>query len=228
PARGLNLFSAVCGGLAVGLLTYFAALLTANVAAGAIAGLILAVSHTFWSQSIIAEVYSLHIALIACCLLALYAYKQRPSQGRLAIFFVVYAISFGNHLSMILLLVPFTLFLVAAHPRPRDLLRPGTVALAAGIAVAGSLLYAPQFLFVWTNIDAPSGWIDRAATFWFDVTKADWRETMMAGVDRSELGDRLAMWAWDAQLQFGSAGLVVAAIGTLRLWAVSRAWALLI
>ena len=228
PARGLNLFSAVCGGLAVGLLTYFAALLTANVAAGAIAGLILAVSHTFWSQSIIAEVYSLHIALIACCLLALYAYKQRPSQGRLASFFAVYAISFGNHLSMILLLVPFTLFLVAVHPQPRELLRPRTVGLAAGIAAAASLLYAPQFLFVWTNIDAPAGWTDRAATFWFDVTKADWRETMMAGVDRSELSDRLAMWAWDARLQFGLAGLIVAAIGTLRLWAASRPWAILI
>ena len=228
PARGLNLFSAVCGGLAVGLLTYFAALLTVNLAAGAIAGLFLALSHTFWTQSIIAEVYSLHIALMVCCLLALYAYKQRPSQSRLAIFFAVYAISFGNHLSMILLLVPFTLFLIAVHPHPRELLRPGTVGLAAGIAVAASLLYAPQFLFVWTNIDAPAGWTDRVATFWFDVTKADWRGTMMAGVDRSELSDRLAMWTWDARLQFGAAGLIVAAIGTLRLWAASRAWAILI
>jgi len=228
PARGLNLFSAVCGGLAAGLLTYLAALLTANIAAGVIAGLILAFSHTFWTQSIIAEVYSLHIALILCCLLALYAYKQHPSQGRLAIFLAVYALSFGNHLSMILLLVPFTLFLVAVHPRPRELFRPGTLALAAGIAVAGSLLYAPQFLFVWTNIDAPADWIDRVATFWFDVTKADWRQTMMAGVDRSELGERLAMWAWDARLQFGLAGLVVAAIGTVRLWALSRAWTILI
>ena len=228
PARGLNLFSAVCGGLAVGLLAYFAALLTANIAAGAIAGLILALSHTFWTQSVIAEVYSLHIALMACCLLALYAYKQRPSHSRLAIFFAVYAISFGNHLSMILLLVPFTLFLVAVHPRPGELLRPGTVGLAAGIAAAASLLYAPQFLFVWTNIDAPAGWTDRITTFWFDVTKADWRATMMAGVDSSELRDRLAMWAWDARLQFGAAGLIVAAIGTLRLWAASRAWAILI
>lgn len=228
PARGLNLFSAVCGGLAAGLLTYFAALLTANIAAGAIAGLILAFSHTFWTQSIIAEVYSLHIALIVCCLLALYAYEQRQSQGRLLIFFAVYALSFGNHLSMILLLVPFTLFLVAAHPRPRELFRPGAMALATGIAVAGALLYSPQLLFVWTNIDAPAGWLDRVATFWFDVTKADWRETMMAGVDRSELSERLAMWAWDARLQFGLAGLVVAALGIVQLWAASRAWAILI
>ena len=35
PARGLNLFSALSGGLAVALLTCFAALLTTSVAAGA-------------------------------------------------------------------------------------------------------------------------------------------------------------------------------------------------
>ena len=93
PARGLNLFSAVCGGLAVGLITYLAALLTTSLAAGAIAGVFLAFSHTFWTQSIIAEVYALHIALMVCCLLALYAYKQRPSQGRLAIVFAVYGFS---------------------------------------------------------------------------------------------------------------------------------------
>lgn len=228
PARGLNLFSALCGGLAVGLMTYVAALLTASVAAGAIAGVFLAFSHTFWTQSIIAEVYALHMALIACCLLALYAFKTRPSDSRLALFFGVYAISFGNHLSMILLLIPFTLFLFAVHPRPRELFRPRVIASATLIAIAGTLLYAPQFLFVWTNIDAPPNWSDRVATFWFDVTKADWRATMMAGVDRSELADRIAMWAWDARLQFGIAGLLVAAIGLLRLWTVSRPWALLV
>src|SRR5262245_15401983 len=150
PARGLNLFSALCGGVAVGLITYVAALVTTSVAAGAIAGLLLAFSHTFWTQSIIAEVYALHIALVACCLLALYLFKERPSTGRLALFFAVYAISFANHLSMVLLLIPFTLFLFAVHPRPRELVRPRTIALAAGIAIAGTLLYAPQLLFVWT------------------------------------------------------------------------------
>ena len=228
PARGLNLFSALSGGLAVGLLSCFAALLTTSIAAGAIAGLLLAFSHTFWTQSVIAEVYTLHIALIASCLLALHAYGRQPSRLRLAFFCAVYAISFGNHLSMILLLVPFALFLAAVHPRPRDLLRPGTVGLALGIACAGTLLYAPNVLWVWTNIDAPPRWSDRLATFWFDVTKSDWRGTMMAGVDPSEWRERAAMWVWDARLQFGLGGLAVALAGALRLWWVSRPWALLL
>jgi hypothetical protein len=227
PARGLNLFSALAGGLAAGLLTWFAALLTRSAVAGAIAGLLLAFSHTFWTQSVIAEVYTLHIALIACCLLALHAYSRQPTRRRLTVFFAVYALSFGNHLSMVLLLVPFALFLVLAHPRPRDLLQPATVGLAVGVACAGALLYAPNLLFVWTNIDAPPRWSDRLATFWFDVTKSDWRGTMMAGVARSELVERMAMWIWDARLQFGLAGLALAIAGVFRLWLVSRPWALL-
>ena len=228
PARGLNLFSALAGGFAAGLLTCFAALLTSSAAAGAIAGLLLAFSHTFWTQSVIAEVYTLHIALIACCLLALRAYGRRPTRRRLVVFFAVYALSFGNHLSMILLLVPFALFLLIVQPRPRDLLQPGTVGLAIGIACAGALLYAPNFLFVWTNIDAPPRWSDRVATFWFDVTKSDWRGTMMGAVDRSELVERMAMWIWDARLQFGFAGLALAIAGAVRLWFISRPWALLL
>jgi hypothetical protein len=36
------------------------------------------------------------------------------------------------------------------------------------------------------------------------------------------------MWSWDARQQFGLAGLAVAAIGAIRLWLASRAWALLL
>ena len=228
PARGLNLFSAVSGGLAIGLLTYFAALLTSSAAAGAIAGLLLAFSHTFWTQSVIAEVYALHIALIAACLITLFAFARHPTERRLAAFFAIYAIAFGNHLSMILLLPPFALFLFMVHPRPHDLLRPRTIGLALGIALAAALLYLPNFLFVWTNIDAPSGGADRLATFWFDVTKSDWRETMIAGIHGGELRDRLAMWLWDARAQFGSVGLIAAMAGLVRLWIVARPWAWLL
>jgi len=228
PARGLNLFSALAGGLAVGLLSLLTALVTGSVLSAAVAGLLLTFSHTFWTQSVIAEVYALHLALVGCCLLALRAYQQRPTDRRLALVCAIYALSFGNHLSMILLIVPFALFLFAVNPRRRDLWRPRPIAMALAIAAVAALIYAPNFLFVWTNIDAPPGWRDRIATFWFDVTKADWRGTMMFGVHRSEIADRVAMWLWDARLQFGIAGLLMALVGLLRLSAAARPWALLV
>src|SRR5688500_15869716 len=95
PARGLNLVSAIWGALAAGLLAAFAATLSGSLLAGAAAGLLLAFSYTFWSQAIIAEVYTLHLLLVGLCLFALHRYAQRPGDGRLTMFLALYALAFG-------------------------------------------------------------------------------------------------------------------------------------
>jgi len=225
PARGLNLFSAIWAAIAVGLLAMVGGRLTKSPLTGAAVGLLFAFSYTFWTQAIIAEVYSLHLALVAGCLLALQAFAARPTTSRLALFFALYAFAFGNHLGMILFLVPFTVFLVHVHPRPRELFTPSTILLALTIAAAGALQYAPTLLYVWDSIDAPMPWTDRLAAFWVDVTKADWREEMVLGVNASQLWNRLQMWAWDARQQFGLTGLALAALGAVRVWSLSRPWA---
>jgi hypothetical protein len=228
PARGLNLFSAVWAAVACGLLTFVGGRLAQSALAGSAAGLMLAGSHTFWTQAITAEVYTLHLALTGACLLALLAFAQRPGTRRLALFFALYAASFGNHYSMILLLVPFTVFLFHVHPRPLTMTRPATVAMAVAIAAAGALEYSGNFLAVWTSIDAGPSWTGRLSAFWFDTTKADWRETMVLGIGDEYAGQRLAMWWWDARQQFGIAGLLLALVGATRLWWIARPWAVLI
>ena len=228
PARGLNLFSAIFGAAAVGLLTLLGALVTDSLAAGIGAGLLLGFSYTFWSQAIIAEVYTLHLTLVLACCLALYAYAAWPSRARLAIFFAVYALAFGNHLSMILLFVPFTVFLLQVTPERRALFTPGTIAMATVIAAAGVFQYWPNFVSTWHLVSGPTTWGDRLATFWFDTTKADWRESMVMGVRGDQLPERAGMWWFDARQQFGIIGLVLAAVGVVRLWMRSRPWATLV
>jgi hypothetical protein len=228
PARGLNLFSALNAALAAGILTGVTASITGSLAGGAFAGLLLAFSYTFWTQAVIAEVYCLHLALVGLCLVALAAYQRHPSTARLAAFFCVYALSFGNHLSMILLLVPFTVFLFMTAERPRMLLRPAIVALALVIACIGALQYLPNLMVVWTAGDAPPRWSDRLAAVWFDVTKADWRESMVLGVSASEVPARLQLFAFDMRQQFGAMGVLAGFGGLVALWTMSRPWAMLV
>ena len=228
PARGLNLFSAIFGAAASGLLTYLCALIVESLAAGIAAGLLLAFSYTFWSQAIIAEVYTLHLTLVLVSCFALYAYAQQPSRLRLAIFFGVYALAFGNHLSMILLLVPFAIFLLQVTPNRRRLFQLSTIALAVMIAAAGALQYWPNLVSTSPVGDGAASWSERFATFWFDTTKVDWRESMVMGVPGDQLVDRVGMWWFDARQQFGVIGLLLAVVGAVRLWTISRPWATLV
>ena len=71
PARALNLFSAIWAAVAVGLITFLTTSISNSRSAGVAAGALLAFSYTFWSQALIAEWYSLHLALLGTCLVAL-------------------------------------------------------------------------------------------------------------------------------------------------------------
>ena len=162
---------------------------------------------------------------IGACLGALHLYAARPDRRHLALFFAVYALSFGNHLSMILLFIPFAAFVVWHTPEPRRLFRADVLGLALACAAAGAAQYSPNLLATWSSPQAPPGTLDKLAAFWFDVTKADWRESMVLGVGASQTGDRLAMWWFDLRQQFGVAGVVAAAIGVFAMWRHDRRWA---
>src|SRR5581483_8394200 len=91
PARALNLASAVEGAVAAGLLVLVGAELSGSIVAGLATSLLFATSYTFWSQAIIAEVYALHACFVAATVLLLLRWAARPTIGRLAAFFAVFA-----------------------------------------------------------------------------------------------------------------------------------------
>ena len=214
PARALNLASALEGAIACGIVVLAAAELSGSAAAGAAAALLFAVSYTFWSQAIIAEVYALHIAFVAATLLLVLRWSNAPRIGRLVAFFAVYALAFGNHLSMILLAPGFTLFLlVAASDGWRSMFAPRIVAIATLCAAVGGAQYIWNLHALWLLPDPPDGVVEALRRFWFDVTKTDWRDTMVMNVPRTLMSDHAAMYWFDLRQQFGVAGPVVAAIG---------------
>ncbi|MGE5245070.1 MAG: protein O-mannosyl-transferase family [Betaproteobacteria bacterium] len=227
-AHALNLASAVEGALACGLLALAGAALSGSAAAGAAAALLFAGSYTFWSQSIIAEVYSLHILLLSLTLLLLLAWQRRPTMGRLAWFFAAYALGFGNHLSMILLAPACTAFLLVSAPRGwRSMFAPRVVALAVALATLGAMQYLWNLRELWLWPNQPHGIVDALETFWFDVTKTDWRATTVLHVPASMLGDRAAMYWFDLRQQFGW-GWLLAPVGLVRLWTTDWRRALLL
>lgn len=229
PARATNLASAAAAALAVALVTLIGAELGGTLVAGLVTGLLLAGSYTFWSQAIIAEVYALHLLVASACLLALLAWHRRPSMLRLAVFFSLYALGFGNHLSMVLLMPGFALFLLMAAPGgPQTMLRPRVVGLALGLAALFSLQYA--WNFTWLVFERPgASWTAWLRTFWFDVTKADWRANMVYGIPWSTLPNRFAMYWFDLSQQFGVPGILAAVAGLIwLLWRRRRLGLLLL
>ena len=218
PAHALNLASAVEAALACALITLVGAELGGSVSAAIATTLLLATSYTFWSQSIIAEVYALHTLFVALTLWLVLRWDERPTFGRLALFFAAYALGFGNHLSMILLAPGFAMFLLAASPRGwRSMFAPRVIALAVVCALAGTLPYAWNLRGLWLLPHPPHGLFDALSRFWFDVTKTDWRETMVMQVPRGMLGDHAAMYAFDLGQQFGWIGPLAAIAGLAQL-----------
>ena len=216
PAHGMNLASAIEGAVACGLFVLAASELTGVLAAAIAAALLFGVSYTFWSQCVIAEVYALHISFVLATLYLLLRWEQQPSTGRLAAVFACYALGFGNHLSMILLAPGIIVFVFLAEPRGwRHLLSGRVIALAAGLALVGASQYLWNLRNLWLLPDPPASLWDALRTFWFDVTKSDWRETMVLNVPQSMLADHLAMYWFDVRQQFGLVIIPLAALGAV-------------
>ena len=78
--------------------------------------------------------------------------------------------------------------------------------MAVGIAALGALQYAWNFRGLWAELEPPATWTEAMAKFWFDVTKADWRETLVMTVSETGLQHRPAMYWFDLRQQFGVPG----------------------
>jgi hypothetical protein len=229
PAHALNLASAVEAAVACALSVLVGVELSASLAAATAAALLFATSYTFWSQSIIAEVYALHLIFVALTLLLALRWARQPTAARLTLLFAVYALGFGNHLSMILLAPGLTIFLFATAPGGwRSMLAPRVLAVAAACACAGALQYAWNLHTLWLLPNPPLGIVDAIQRFWFDVTKTDWRATMVLEVPRAMIADHAAMYAFDVNQQFGWVGPLAAIAGLAELIRINWRHAVLI
>jgi hypothetical protein len=141
-AYRINLMSAVFAALAA-VTVYFLVIRLANDwVAGASAALSFSFSHALWGQAVVAEVYALNAFLVGAVLLVFLTWHQTRRPGLLYLGIGLYALSFGNHMTVVTLLPAVVYLLVATDYRV--LLEPKKVTAMAGLVVLG----ASQYLYV--------------------------------------------------------------------------------
>ncbi len=139
----MNLFSAFSGALTIALAERILRRWQVSVWAIVAALGLLATAPIFWGLSLIAEVYTLHTALMACLILLLLRWAAQPTPWRLAAVAFVAGMSSSHHAATALL-VPGCIWFVGVTA-PRQVLKSGTLlsAIAALSLGMSAYLYLP-------------------------------------------------------------------------------------
>jgi hypothetical protein len=135
----MNLFSAVCGALGVWLAYRIMRRIgVGRLAAAGAAGLMAAAPY-YWSLSLVAEVYTLHVVLMAGLILLLLRWAEDPTSRRLAVAAGWTGLSLSHHLATALL-VPGIVFFVLSRGG-KSVMRPKVLAVTVVATLAGLSIY---------------------------------------------------------------------------------------
>jgi 4-amino-4-deoxy-L-arabinose transferase-like glycosyltransferase len=190
-AYRVNLASAVFGALAVAAL-YGAGLRLGRSIPAALAGaLALGTSPLFWSQAVIAEVYTLHILFLVTALLVLLVWREKREDKYLLLAAAVIGLAMTHNLTSGLLLPTAAAFVLLVEPR--KILDWKIILKGIGVFLASLLPYA--YLPIRArmdpvmNVEDPSNW----ERFKDLVTGGEFKANMWA-FGPEELPARVAMY----------------------------------
>ena len=123
------------------------------------AALLFGFTRTFWSQAVVAEVYTLNALFVAAVVAFFLRWHLERRDRDFYLACLLYALSFGNHLTMITFL-PAIVYLVWATDR-RVFTQPQKIG-AVGLFIA---LGAAQYLYIlWRSLDPASVYLETRAT----------------------------------------------------------------
>ena len=149
-AYRINLFSAVCGALSCMCIFLTGRRLGATRLLSLAAALGAATSYPLWSNSVTAEVYSLAALLSGMAVYWLIAFVQTGATWRLYAACAMWAMGFGNHLTIVGILPAALVYGVV---KDRSVLRPRVAITAAIIGLLGVIQY--WFIAIRTMQGAP-------------------------------------------------------------------------
>lgn len=228
----MNLLSAVCAALTLALAERILRRLGVGVWARLAALGLLATAQFFWALALIAEVYTLHTAILAGIILALLRWAERPTPGRLAVATILTGVGFGNHVATVLAAPGCVWFVLNAAPKKALELRSlclAVIGLAAGLAV---YVYLP--LVYWTRPEFNYvGWFDAYGRFdpinlatleglWWLVSGKVFSDVMMA-YSTPELLREVGHFGAELVRAFMVIGIGPGLVGIVVSWRRSRA-----
>jgi len=182
-AYRINLFSAVCAAVMVGLLSLLTLKVTGNRAAATIAGFVGGLNESAWSQAVIAEVYALHGIMVMLVFLALLKWEERRTWRAIAWLGLVTGFGLTHHRAILFIAAPA---LIAAVALQRPFMVRGLIkAVGAGLAPLAIYAYLPiraaaKPLLNWGNCVT---W----QNFWYHVMAKAYMHLILARTLRSTL-----------------------------------------
>jgi hypothetical protein len=219
-AYRVNLMSATFGALTVALLYGALALLLPYRLPAALGALTLAVSPVFWSQSLVAEVYTLNSAFVALLLFLLLRWQREVERGQgergLEALALTYGLSLTHHRTMLLWAPAIFAFIWMVDKRPFERGREVAKYLLLFLAPLSLYLYLPLRGIYTSSLDG--AYVNTLEGFIRQVTAGGY--TIFLTENPLEQTRHAAFYLSLFQAQFGLAGLVLGAGGLL--WLLRR------
>jgi hypothetical protein len=226
-AYRVNLLSAVCAAIAVGLVVRAVQLERAEVGQQrvlipTVTALSLAFSSLFWSQAVISEVYALLVLFSAVLVLLLVRWRVGGKDWLLYLAAFSLGLGLGNHLTLVFVVPPA---LILLWPERRRWLRarillPGMALFLLGLSV---YLYLPLAArqrppVNWGNSQTWKGFL------W--VVTAKQYQAFAFRLDPAAMPGRALAWAGILGNQFGWWGLAIVLVGAWSYWQRDRRFAM--
>ena len=219
-AYRINFMSAVFGALTVALIFLCGRQARCSRLVSAIGAIGLGCGQFFWSTALVAEVYTLHTALLAAIFLSLMRWATTRSATAYYTAVACVAVSIGHHTTMMLLAPAFAAYVLLVDARYA--LQPRRLAIALTVLILGLVPYA--FIAVRTLQGAPfvetpiASLADGAAA----VLSRRWQSSVFAFDLKTLLQERIPLVVMTLARELSWAGLVVAGGGAVCLLRVSR------
>ena len=134
-AYRVNLFSGIMGALAVAGVYLCGRLMVKYRVLAVVGAAALAISPTFWSQAVIAEIYTAGAAFLVLILLALLWWDHEDSQRALFIAGLLGGLSLGVHMSIALLAPAVLLFLLLHRRRGKHMWMTAIIGAVSGVLI---------------------------------------------------------------------------------------------